>query len=76
MLEGLTPPKSKSEYCKIEQMKSELSEKDYKILLEAIANAEAWGAKTLSNALRAKGVSVADTTITKHRKKICACFRG
>lgn len=76
MLEGLTPPKSKSEYCKIDQMKNELSEKDYKILTEAIANSEAWGAKTLSNALRARGVSVADTTITKHRKKICACFRG
>lgn len=76
MLEGLTPPKSKSEYCKIDLMKKELSDKDYKILTDAIANTEAWGAKTLSNALRAKGVSVADTTITKHRKKICACFRG
>lgn len=76
MLEGLTPPKSKSEYCKIDLLRKDLSEKDYKILTDAIANTEIWGAKTLSNALRQKGVSVADTTITKHRKKICACFRG
>lgn len=76
MLEGLTPPKSKSEYCKIDLLRKDLSEKDYKILTDAIANSEIWGAKTLSNALRQKGVSVADTTITKHRKKICACFRG
>jgi hypothetical protein len=76
MLEGLTPPKSKAEYCKIDLMKKDLSEKDYKILLDAIANSDVWGAKTLSNALRAKGVSLADTTITRHRRQLCACHRG
>lgn len=76
MLEGLTPPKPKSEYCKIDLLRKDLSEKDYKILIEAIDNHDAWGARTLSNTLRQRGVSVADTTITKHRKKACACFRG
>ena len=57
-------------------MRKELSDKDYKILIDAIENTEVWGARTLSTALRQKGVSVADTTITKHRKKACACFRG
>jgi hypothetical protein len=76
VLEGLKPPKSKSEYCKIDLTLKDLSKGDAQILLDAIANTDLWGAKTLSNALREKGLSIADTTITKHRKKICACYRG
>ncbi len=76
MLEGLTPPKSKSEYCKIDLVLKDLSKGDAQILMEALDNTDVWGAKTLSNALREKGLSIADTTITKHRKKICACYRG
>lgn len=74
MLEGLTPPTNKAVYCKIEQMAASLDEADRKILFEAIDSPE-WGARTLSNALRNRGLSVADTTITKHRQKACACYR-
>jgi hypothetical protein len=54
----------------------DLSKGDAQILADALENTDLWGAKTLSNALREKGLSIADTTISKHRKKICACFRG
>ena len=76
MLEGLTPPKNKTVYCKIEQTLSSLSEADAKILTEALDNTDAWGARTLSTALRERGISIADTTITKHRSRTCACYRG
>lgn len=76
MLEGLEPPKNRSEYCKIDQMKDDLSESDYAIFIEAVNDKAKWPAKTLTNALRQRGVSVADTTISRHRSQICACYRG
>lgn len=76
MLEGLTPPPNKSVYCKIDLMAQELDESDRKILFDAIDDHETWGARTLSSALRQRGISVADTTITKHRQRACACFRS
>ena len=76
MLEGLTPPKNKAVYCKIDQMLKDLGDSDRLVLEGAIADKGRWGAKTLSNALRERGLSVADTTITKHRNKTCACYRG
>jgi len=74
MLEGLTPPKSKAVYCKIDQMLAELDDNDKQIFNDALDN-EDWSANGLSMALRQRGLSVADTTITKHRQKACACFR-
>lgn len=74
MLEGLEPPKNKTVYCKIDLMMQDLDEKDKQILTEALANPE-WSASGLSTALRQRGLSVADTTITKHRQKACACYR-
>lgn len=75
MLEGLEPPKNKSVYCKIDQMKNDLSETDYAIFMDAVNDLEKWKAKTLTNELRKRGVSVSDTTISRHRAKTCACFR-
>ena len=76
MLEGLKPPQNKTVYCKIEQTLSSLSESDAKIMAEALDNTDVWGARTLSTALRERGISIADTTITKHRNRVCACYRG
>lgn len=75
MLEDLVPPKNKAIYCKINQILSELDDKDKAILNGALANVEAWSANSLSAELRKRGISVADTTITKHRTKTCACYR-
>ena len=76
MLEGLTPPSNKAVYCKIDQILQTLDKSDAEILTNAIANPDLWGARTLSTALRERGISVADTTITKHRSGTCACYRG
>lgn len=75
MLEGLEPPKNRAVYCKVAQVMQDLSESDQKILTDAIADKDRWAAKSLSNALRGKGLSIADTTIAKHRNKVCACYR-
>lgn len=75
MLEGLTPPKPKSVYCKVDQIAAELADSDKKIFLDAIGNVEVWSSNSLSTELRKRGISVADTTITKHRTKTCACYR-
>ena len=76
MLEGLEPPKNKAVFCKVNDVMNELEEADVQILQAALANTDRWKHKTLSNALRAKGVSLADTTISKHRLRVCACYRS
>jgi hypothetical protein len=76
MLEGLEPPKNRAVFCKVNDVMNELEESDVKILQEALDDTERWKHKTLSNALRAKGVSLADTTISKHRLRVCACYRS
>ena len=75
MLEGLEPPQNKAIYCKIAQISETLSEADLEILNSALADKNRWGAKTLMKALRDRGLSVADTTIAKHRNNQCACYR-
>lgn len=75
MLEDLTPPKNKTFFCKVEQLSVELDDIDSKIFLSAINNQAQWGARTLSNELRKRGVEIADTTIAKHRNKGCNCYR-
>jgi len=75
MLEGLTPPRSKAIYCKIADMSAELEEADKAIFMQAIDSPDQWPANALSVQLRQRGLSVADTTITKHRSKTCACYR-
>ena len=76
MLEGLEPPKNRAVFCKVSDVMNELEESDVKIMQEALDDTERWKHKTLSNALRAKGVSLADTTISKHRLRVCACYRS
>lgn len=76
MLEGLEPIKNRVFYCKVDLLKKDLEPKDYQILLEAIADTDKWSAKGLQTALRMRGVTLADTTIAKHRNQTCNCFKG
>lgn len=76
MLEGLEPKKNKSVYCKIALVMDTLDQKDQKILTEALEDKDKWSDKGLSTAVRERGLSIADTTIAKHRRRICACFRS
>ena len=75
MLEGLEPPKQKYS-CKVQTLTDELDKKDVQILLDAIADSRKWSAKGLQTALKARGVVIADTVITKHRQKLCRCYQG
>lgn len=76
MLEGLTPPITRLYPCKVTAVISELSEADKAILTEAIADTQSWPARSLSNALAERGLTLADTTIARHRKGQCQCGRG
>ena len=76
MLEGLTPPKKFTGTCKVGLLADGLNELDRKILLDAVADAEAWPVKTLSKALSERGLQISDSPIYNHRNKTCACFRG
>jgi len=75
MLEGLQPQRTKAEYCKIQITLAELEPTDRDILAAALENTRDWPANTLSTQLRLKGLSLADVTIAKHRKRACACYR-
>jgi hypothetical protein len=72
MLEDLQPPKRVFN-CKVRTTLNELSDSDKKILEAAIGDVQSWPANTLSNELRARGIILVDTTITKHRQGICSC---
>lgn len=72
MLEGLTPP-VKNWNCKVRTILGELDAKDKAILENALADYETWPAKTLANALTARGLKMTDNIITRHRKGLCSC---
>jgi len=71
MLEGLTPP-SRQTPCRVRDVMETLEPKDQDILEKALAD-PAWGTKTLSNALRERGLQVSETPLTKHRAGRCSC---
>ena len=75
MLEGLEP-KKKHTSCAVRKLLDNLDEKDSKILAEAVQDTDRWTSNSLSNALRERGLIVADHTITKHRNRICVCYRS
>ena len=72
MLEDLMPP-TRQFACRVRTVISELDGKDVKILVEALDNPVVWPAKTLSRALKDRGVVLSDTSISNHRKKSCSC---
>lgn len=73
MLEDLKPP-GRHFTCKVQTVAEELDAKDSEILIEAV-NSDKWSFKTLSNELAKRGIVIVDTTIAKHRRKQCSCFR-
>jgi len=75
MLEGLKPPPNRTYFCRVAQVLAELDQADKDILNQALSDTQSWPAKTLSNALRERNLSLADTTITRHRQQICQCRR-
>jgi hypothetical protein len=73
MLEDLQPPK-KVWPCAVRSMVATLSEKDGKILLDAVMNPE-WNYAALETALVNRGLKLAANTIKRHRSKGCSCWK-
>jgi hypothetical protein len=74
MLEGLKLPVRKYP-CRVRDLALELSESDAKILVAAADNPD-WPYVALENALAELGVTVSQSSIKKHRTKLCSCYRG
>jgi mRNA degradation ribonuclease J1/J2 len=75
MLDGLTPY-GKQLTCRVRSVLEELDEKDREILIAAIANSKTWQARTLENSLRERGITISDTSITRHRQGHCSCLKN
>lgn len=73
-LDDLVPPVKKYS-CKVRTILSDLDDTDKKILNDALANETRWPAKTLSNALKGRGISIIDVSLTRHREGMCSCSR-
>jgi hypothetical protein len=72
LLEGLEPY-IKDRPCRVRTLVAELDQKDVDILLTALKSPDVWPAKTLSNALKIRGVLISDNAISQHRKGACSC---
>jgi hypothetical protein len=71
MLEDLTPTKQ-VRTCAVKKLIDKLEKKDQEILIAALANPE-WQSKSLARELSARGLSISDHPISRHRKKECSC---
>lgn len=73
MLEGLTPPVRKFS-CAVRTLTDTLDAKDSVIFVEAVKSPE-WLPKSLSRALRERGIVISDDSIARHRKGLCSCSK-
>lgn len=73
MLEGLMPKHDRRNRCKVGETIRELDQQDAVLMERYMADTERWSANGLSNALRSRGISLAVTTIIRHRNGDCAC---
>jgi hypothetical protein len=74
LLDGLTPP-IKVVPCKVRTLFETLDPSDVEILRQALDDEVTWPAKTLQRALADKGVSLIDSSISRHRTKVCSCSK-
>ena len=74
MLESLVIPE-RNYPCRVRDVAADLDVKDKTILVEAAENPE-WPYVALENALGKLGITVSQSSIKKHRTKVCSCYRG
>lgn len=72
LLDGLEPHK-KIRPCRVRTILNELEPKDQATLSTALKSIEMWGSKTLSNALKIRGILLSDSAISNHRRGACSC---
>lgn len=73
LLDELASPPKRLTPCAVRNITETLDKADADILIAAVNNPE-WPIKTLSDALRGKGLMIGQTPIKAHRNKICSCF--
>jgi len=73
-LDGLTPH-VKEVSCRVRLLLKTLSEQDQEVLGAAVNDVMRWPARTLSNSLKERNITLTDLTITKHRKGFCSCLK-
>jgi len=72
LLSGLTPPQRRPA-CKVQTTWETLEAEDAQIFHKAINDLTTWPARTLANALQARGIIISDLSITRHRNGACSC---
>ena len=73
LLDDLTPPKREWP-CAVRTLLGTLDAKDADILSKAVMD-PAWQYYTLEQALLAKGITLSQPSIKRHRLKGCSCWR-
>jgi hypothetical protein len=71
MLEDLKL-KPRNSSCAVRTIINKLEKKDQEILQAALANPD-WGSSTLARELKARGLSISEHPIYRHRKGECSC---
>jgi hypothetical protein len=74
LLDGLTPP-IKVVPCKVRTLFETLDPSDVEILRQALDDEVTWQARSLQRALADKGIALSDTSISRHRTKVCSCSK-
>jgi hypothetical protein len=72
LLDNLEPHK-KNRPCRVRTVLAELDKDDANTLTSCLLSPDLWPAKTLSVALRQRGLLLSDSAITHHRSKACSC---
>ena len=73
LLKGLAKPE-KVWPCRVRTLSAQFTKEDKEIFDNAVADMS-WAAETLSKALAVKGVTIAGSAISRHRKKECSCSK-
>lgn len=73
MLEGMTPP-NKESLCAVMTRAADLEPADLKVLLDALED-KRWSNNALADELTKRGFEISESTVRKHRNKVCACAK-
>lgn len=74
LLKGLSKPE-KVWPCRVRTLSAQFEKEDKQIFDDAVSDFT-WAAETLSKALAVKGITIAGSAITRHRKKECSCLKA
>lgn len=69
-LENIAPKRT----CRVHIINQTLEPADSEIFLAAVMNPQ-FPVKRLEKELRARGVEISDTSIDRHRTKVCSCWK-